>query len=169
MPTRRAFLIAGGAFGVGASLGGVCGYIVGASAAITGATANEGELDLEAGLAPGDLERLLRGEHSDPHRVLGAHPARAGGWVVRAFHPDAEACACLLQDAPALEMQRLRPGLFAGKNCSVAIETQSELTMGMTVVDWWNVTPAPANCRVINAIDAAGFYALIRERLALLP
>jgi purine nucleosidase len=70
---------------------------------------------------------------------------------------------------PCVIAYLLRPGLFAGKDCSVAIETQSELTMGMTVVDWWNVTPAPANCRVINAIDAAGFYALIGERLARLP
>lgn len=70
---------------------------------------------------------------------------------------------------PCVIAYLLRPELFAGKDCSVAIETQSELTMGMTVVDWWNVTPEPPNCRVINAIDAAGFYALIRERLALLP
>jgi purine nucleosidase len=70
---------------------------------------------------------------------------------------------------PCVLAYLLQPGLFAGKHCSVAIETASELTMGMTVVDWWNVTPAPANCRVINAIDAAGFYALIRERLARLP
>lgn len=70
---------------------------------------------------------------------------------------------------PCVLAYLLKPSLFAGKDCSVAIETQSELTMGMTVVDWWNVTPAPANCRVINAIDAGGFYALIRERLALLP
>ena len=41
--------------------------------------------------------------------------------------------------------------------------------MGMTVVDWWDVTSHQANCRVINAIDAAGFYDLIRERLARLP
>jgi purine nucleosidase len=70
---------------------------------------------------------------------------------------------------PCVIAYLLQPGLFAGKDCSVAIETQSELTTGMTVVDWWNVTPAPANCRVINAIDAAGFYTLIRERLARLP
>ncbi len=70
---------------------------------------------------------------------------------------------------PCVLAYLLRPDLFAGRDCSVAIETGSELTMGMTVVDWWNVTPAPANCHVINRIDAAGFYALIRERLARLP
>jgi purine nucleosidase len=70
---------------------------------------------------------------------------------------------------PCVIAYLLRPALFAGKDCNVRIETASELTMGMTVVDWWNVTPHPANCRVINAIDAKGFYALIRERLARLP
>jgi len=70
---------------------------------------------------------------------------------------------------PCVIAYLLQPELFAGKDCNVRIETASELTMGMTVVDWWNVTPHPANCRVINAIDAGGFYALIRERLARLP
>lgn len=70
---------------------------------------------------------------------------------------------------PCVIAYLLQPGLFAGKDCNVRIETGSELTMGMTVVDWWNVTPHPANCHVINAIDAGGFYELIRERLARLP
>ena len=70
---------------------------------------------------------------------------------------------------PCVLAYLLKPELFGGKDCSVQIETGSELTMGMTVVDWWNVTPAPNNCRVINRIDAAGFYDLIRERLARLP
>ena len=30
----------------------------------------------------------------------------------------------------------LRPELFTGRSCHVAIETHSELTMGRTVVDW---------------------------------
>ena len=70
---------------------------------------------------------------------------------------------------PCVLAYLLEPALFGGKDCSVKIETGSELTMGMTVVDWWDVTPAAANCRVINSIDAAGFYELIRSRLARLP
>src|SRR3546814_14094237 len=70
---------------------------------------------------------------------------------------------------PCVIAYLLRPALFAGKDCSVAIETRSELTMGMTVVDWWNVTPAPANCRVINAIEASAFSVLTRPRPARLP
>lgn len=70
---------------------------------------------------------------------------------------------------PCVLAYLLKPELFSGKDCNVQIETASELTMGMTVVDWWGVSPHPANCRVINAIDARGFYDLIHERLARLP
>ena len=29
-----------------------------------------------AGIDPGEINRLLAGDHDDPHRILGAHPAR---------------------------------------------------------------------------------------------
>jgi len=63
----------------------------------------------------------------------------------------------------------LRPALFGGREVNVAIETQSPLTLGMTVVDWWGVTGRKANVRVMNTVDAAGFYDLMTERLARLP
>ena len=70
---------------------------------------------------------------------------------------------------PATIAYLLRPELYGGKDVFVEVETHSELTMGMTVVDWWGVTDGRRNCHVINGIDAAGFYDLIRERLARLP
>jgi purine nucleosidase len=60
----------------------------------------------------------------------------------------------------------LRPALFSGKDCYVAVETESELTMGQTVADWWGVTGKTPTCHVVTGIDADGYYALIRERLA---
>lgn len=60
----------------------------------------------------------------------------------------------------------LRPDLYSGRDCHVAIETVSELTMGMTVVDWWRVTGRPANARVINDVDADAFFDLLTDRLA---
>lgn len=60
----------------------------------------------------------------------------------------------------------IKPELFGGRDCHVAIETASELTMGATVVDWWGVTGRPANARVMRDIDADGFFALLTERLA---
>ncbi len=52
-------------------------------------------------LDAGELERLVAGRHSDPHSILGAHPAaRDGreGVCVRAFHPDAEGVECVTTD-----------------------------------------------------------------------
>lgn len=63
----------------------------------------------------------------------------------------------------------LRPELFAGRDCNVTVETGSALTMGMTVVDWWGVTDRPKNATVMREIDAAGFFALLAERIGRLP
>ncbi|NIA67141.1 nucleoside hydrolase [Pelagibius litoralis] len=70
---------------------------------------------------------------------------------------------------PCVLAYLLQPGLFQGRDCNVQVEIGSELTMGMTVVDWWGVSGRPANCHVINQIDAKGFYTLIHDRLARLP
>lgn len=63
----------------------------------------------------------------------------------------------------------LEPGLFAGRECNVSIETTSELTMGMTVVDWWGLTERPRNAGVMRHVDADGLFDLIARRLARLP
>lgn len=63
----------------------------------------------------------------------------------------------------------IRPELFLGRNCNVEVELQSELTLGMTVVDWWRVTDRPKNAFVARDIDADGFFGLLTERLATLP
>ncbi len=59
----------------------------------------------------------------------------------------------------------MRPALFAGREINVAVETQSELTMGMTVADWWRVTDRAPNALFIGDVDADGFFALLTERL----
>jgi purine nucleosidase len=63
----------------------------------------------------------------------------------------------------------LAPQLFTGRDCNVRIETQSALTRGMTVIDWWQVTGLPANAQVLGGVDAEGFFALLTERLGRLP
>jgi len=60
----------------------------------------------------------------------------------------------------------LKPELFGGRDCHVAVETGSELTMGMTVVDWWGMTDRPKNAHVLREVDAQGFLDLITERIA---
>ena len=67
---------------------------------------------------------------------------------------------------PCVIAYLLKPELFSGKDCYVRIETDSEPSMGMTVVDWWNALKQPANTNVLDSIDAKGFYRLLTEALA---
>ncbi len=66
---------------------------------------------------------------------------------------------------PCVIAYLLRPELFAGRTCNVTVETTSELTMGMTVVDWWGVTGRPANALVMRDVDSNGFFELLTQRL----
>jgi purine nucleosidase len=60
----------------------------------------------------------------------------------------------------------LNPGLFTAREVNVAIECESELTMGMTIIDWWRVTERKANATVCRSIDADRFFALLTERIS---
>ena len=65
-----------------------------------------------------DLERLVAGQHHDPHHVLGAHPVRdADGRetvVIRAWRPGATSMAILVGEQ-RIEMRCVHPaGVFAG-------------------------------------------------------
>ncbi len=66
---------------------------------------------------------------------------------------------------PTVIAYLLKPELFAGRDCNVEIETASPLTVGMTVVDWWQVTGRKHNARVMKDVDADGFFALLTERV----
>ncbi|MDN2578425.1 nucleoside hydrolase [Aquibium sp. ELW1220] len=66
---------------------------------------------------------------------------------------------------PCVIAYLVRPELFRGRHCNVAVETGSEITMGMTVIDWWGVTDRPKNATVMRDIDSDGFFALLTERL----
>ena len=59
-----------------------------------------------------------------------------------------------------------RPELVETKHCEVAIECDSELNRGRTVVDLWNRTgEAKPNAHVGVGVDARGFVELLLERL----
>jgi purine nucleosidase len=66
---------------------------------------------------------------------------------------------------PSVIAYLLKPELFAGRECNVEIETQSDLTVGMTVVDWWRVSGRTPNARVMRNVDADGFFDLLAERV----
>ena len=63
----------------------------------------------------------------------------------------------------------IRPELFKGRLVNVAVECESELTMGATVVDWWRVTKRPPNATVLRDVDAEGFFQLLADRIGTLP
>jgi len=67
---------------------------------------------------------------------------------------------------PCVTAYLIAPQLFTGRQINVEIETTSELTMGMTVADWWGVTDRAPNALFIGDVDADGFFALLTERLA---
>ncbi|MGV3550504.1 nucleoside hydrolase [Rhizobium sp.] len=60
----------------------------------------------------------------------------------------------------------IKPELYAGRMCNVEIEMVSELTLAMTVVDWWQVTDRKHNALVLKDVDADGFFELLTERVA---
>ena len=70
---------------------------------------------------------------------------------------------------PCVMAWLLKPELFKGREVNVAIECESELTMGATVIDWWKVTGRPANANVMRSVDSDAFFDLLVERIARLP
>ncbi|MFT6457923.1 nucleoside hydrolase [Pseudophaeobacter arcticus] len=67
---------------------------------------------------------------------------------------------------PCVIAYLIQPALFSGRQINVEIETQSDLTLGMTVADWWGVTTRTPNALFIGDLDAEGFFTLITDRLA---
>ena len=67
---------------------------------------------------------------------------------------------------PCVTAYLIDPTLFTGRHINVEIETDSELTMGMTVADWWRVTDRAPNAMFMGDLDADGFFSLLTDRLA---
>jgi 1,4-alpha-glucan branching enzyme len=71
--------------------------------------------ELLSGITPSDIERILAVEHSDPHAVLGSHPAYIrgeNGIIVRGFHPDATKAELLIDDKRIAMKDSNAAGLF---------------------------------------------------------
>jgi 1,4-alpha-glucan branching enzyme len=75
--------------------------------AMTGGTAVP-----NAEVSPGELERLVSGQHHDPHSILGAHPG-PDGVVVRVLRPMARSVILILDDDRRVPMDHLYRGVFA--------------------------------------------------------
>ncbi len=111
---------------------------------------------------------LTTKQRIDAIRALGTEPARmVAEWTdfferfdIAKYGSD----GAPLHD-PCVIAWLIAPELFSGRHVNVEIETESELTMGMTVADWWGVTDRKANALFIGEIDADGFFGLLTERI----
>ena len=112
---------------------------------------------------------LVTKERNDKFRALGSAAAIAVAEMTDFFERfDKEKYGsegAPLHD-PCVIAYLLEPTLFTGRFITVEIETASELTLGMTVADWWRVTDRTPNAMFLGDIDADGFFALLTERLA---
>ena len=70
---------------------------------------------------------------------------------------------------PCVTAYLIDPTIFSGRKINVEIETESELTLGMTVADWWRVTDREANAFFVGDLDANKFFSLLTNRLGRLP
>ncbi len=66
---------------------------------------------------------------------------------------------------PCVVAYLIDPGLFTSKFVNIEIETQSERTMGMTVVDFWGITGRTPNANWVHGADAQGIFDLMTDRL----
>lgn len=66
---------------------------------------------------------------------------------------------------PCVIAYLLKPELFKGRHVNVQIETKSDLTLGMTVADYWGVTDHATNAMFMQDVDADGFFNLLLERV----
>ncbi|MEQ6248204.1 nucleoside hydrolase [Sulfitobacter sp. HNIBRBA3233] len=112
---------------------------------------------------------LVTRERNDAFRALGTPVGVAVAQMTDFFERfDKEkygSAGAPLHD-PCVTAYLVNPDLFKGRHINVEIETTSELTMGMTVADWWGVTERAPNATFMGDIDADGFFALLTERLA---
>src|SRR5690348_1162601 len=65
-----------------------------------------------AGPSLGEIERIVAGQHHDPHSVLGAHSG-PGGVIIRALRPLATSVTAVLDDGRRLPMEHVHEGVFA--------------------------------------------------------
>jgi purine nucleosidase len=70
---------------------------------------------------------------------------------------------------PCVIAYLLQPDLFTCRPVYVEVETRSDLTLGRTVVDLWQVTGRSPNVNLVDSIDADGFYQLLLQSLQRFP
>jgi purine nucleosidase len=119
-------------------------------------------------MVPLDVTQHLR---TTPARraAIAAIGSRCGDAVAELLRPVKPGRSAMRLHDPCVIAHLLAPELFKGPLVNVEIETGGRLTRGMTVIDWRRVSGRSANARVLNRVNAPGFYTLLTERLRALP
>jgi purine nucleosidase len=70
---------------------------------------------------------------------------------------------------PNVILYLLRPDYYGGREINVEVELKSELTLGMTVADWWHITKKRTNVKFIVEAEVQAILDLLVLRLGTLP
>ena len=92
-----------------------------------------------AGPSLGEIERIVAGQHYDPHSVLGAHPG-PDGVIIRALRPLATSVTAVLDDGRRLPMEHVHQGVFA-------VTVPDEKVPGYRIAAVYGLGRAPARSR----------------------
>jgi inosine-uridine nucleoside N-ribohydrolase len=104
---------------------------------------------------------LMTAEHADRLRAAG----RVGSLVAELWTFYHRFAGTPVHDALAVA-HVIQPGIVRTEHRHVAIECASELCLGRTVVDLWQVTGAAPNAHVGVAVEAEAFLDLLVERIS---
>ncbi|MCY4300313.1 MAG: nucleoside hydrolase [Aestuariivita sp.] len=111
---------------------------------------------------------LVTPNHQQDISVIGSDVSQAVlGWTkfYERFDRDKYSSAGAPLHDPCVTAYLIRPEIFSGRFVNVEIETQSSLTLGMTVADWWRVTDREPNVQFMGNVDSDKFFALLIDRL----
>jgi len=119
------------------------------------------ESGLPITMIPLDVTHQVR---STPERIarIAALGSPAAAAVAQLLEPSG-AQPSALHD-PCVIAWLLAPELFKGSSVNVAIECESTLTLGMTVIDWRGVSGRAVNANVLRTVDADSIYSLLEQR-----
>ena len=115
---------------------------------------------------------VTSGVRSTPERVapIRAMATRCGAAIAELVGPRRTlGQPAMAMHDPCVIAYLLAPELFGWREVNVAVETESPLAIGLTLIDWRGLSGRAPNARVIETVDADGVYRLLAERCARLP
>ena len=113
-------------------------------------------------------QALTTAPRVEAFRNLGTEPGRmVAEWTdfFERFDKEKYGSAGAPLHDPCVIAYLIQPEIFTGRHVNVEIETQSTLTRGMTVADWWHVTDRAPNAMFMGDVDAGAFFKLLVDRI----